>query len=305
MPVGRERLGATVDTLRGCTAFAGIVLNTVVWFVPMALFGIVRRLLPKSVPALAGARTFCGVALASSLQGWVGCAKTMASALRLTRLQVHVEESGRPPISRKGWYLIVSNHQSWADILVLVFAFHGIAPPFVFFTKRELIWVPLIGVALWLLEFPYVRRYSRAQLDAHPALREHDREAVRRACAGIRERPTSVLNFLEGTRFTAAKRAAQDSPYETLLKPKTGGLGMALDALADRVTAVVDVTIDYADGAPTFWDYLCGRCRQVEMRVRVLPPPAPDDLRPWVGVLWDKKNRYLSRRRTVTAQRQG
>ena len=305
MPVRREGLGAMVDTLRGCTAFACIVLNTVVWFVPILLFGIARRLLPKSVPGLARARIFCGVATGHSLQGWVGCAKAMAKVLRITRLQVHVEDEGQPPINRNGWYLIVSNHQSWADILVLVTAFHGVAPPFVFFTKRELIWVPLIGVALWLLEFPYVRRYSRTQLNANPALRGHDREAVRRACAGIRERPTTVLNFLEGTRFTAAKRAAQGSPYETLLKPKTGGLGMASEALADRVTAVVDVTIDYTDGAPSFWDYLCGRCRQVEIRVRVLPLPAPDDLRDWVGSLWEEKARYLSRRRAVTAQRQG
>ena len=302
MPAQRERLGAMADSLRGCAAFAFIVLNTVVWFVPIALLGTVRRLLPKSAGRI---RVLCGTGLAHALQGWVGCAKAMARALRITRMQVQVDAAEQSPLKRDAWYLLVSNHQSWADILVLVFALHGAAPPFVFFTKRELIWVPLIGVALWLLEFPYVRRYSAARLSANPALREHDREAIRRACDGIRERPTSVLNFLEGTRFTAAKRSAQDSPYETLLRPKTGGLRMALEALSTRLTAVVDVTIDYAGGPPSFWDYLCGRCRQVDVRVRVLPLPSAngDDLRDWTAALWEEKDRYLARRREVTGQR--
>jgi hypothetical protein len=36
------------------------------------------------------------------------------------------------------------------------------------------------------------------------------------------------MNFVEGTRFTPAKHAAQRSPYKHLLKPKAGGLAMAL-----------------------------------------------------------------------------
>lgn len=295
MPVGRERLGATVDALRGCAAFAGIVLNTVVWFVPIALFGIARRLLPKSVPALAGARTFCGVALAQSLQGWVGCAKALASALRLTRLQVRVEDDGQPPISRKGWYLIVSNHQSWADILVLVFALNGRIPQFKFFTKRQLIWVPFIGVALWLLGFPMVRRYSRTRLQADPALRERDRQVTREACADFRVRPTSVLNFAEGTRFTPAKRVALQSPYRNLLKPRIGGFAIVLEHLGDKLDAIVDVTIVYdAPTPPDFWDFLCGRCTRVRLRAEALAPPAEANAREWLENLWAEKDAYLS-----------
>ena len=301
-----------MDLLRGCAAFAFIVLNTVFWFVPIAVLGVVRRLLPPSSAPLRDMRTRCGRALAGALQGWVICAKAMAQALRIAPLDLRVQDAERR-LKPDGWYLLIANHQSWADILVLVFAFHGIAPAFVFLTKRELIWVPLIGVALWLLEFPYVRRYSPRQLRDNPALRGHDRDAVRKACAGIRERPTCVLNFVEGTRFTLAKRDAQQSPYRTLLKPRTGGLRIAAEALADRVTAVVDVTIAYAGPesaapagqAPDFWSYLCGRCRRVDVQARVLPPPSGlgDDLRPWLEALWKEKDAALTARRAATGQR--
>jgi hypothetical protein len=50
------------------------------------------------------------------------------------------------------------------------------------------------------------------------------------------------MNFVEGTRFTPAKHAAQQSPYKHLLKPKAGGLALALHVLGDRFDSLLDVT---------------------------------------------------------------
>ena len=284
-----------VENIRGSLAFAFIALNTVLWCLPVYCLGIVRLLLPVLQ------RTALATTMFRCVDGWVACARWMAFSLGVVRLHTRVTECAAvPPLRSDGWYLVVCNHQSWADILVLVFALFGRIPQFKFVAKRQLLWVPFIGIALWLLDFPLVRRYSRERLLANPALRQRDRQAIRRACASFRERPTSVLNFAEGTRFTVAKRDAQASPYARLLKPKVGGLALVLEQLKDRLDGVVDVTIAYADTRstqpiPTFWQFLCGRCRTVRVEVRALPLPSGDSkaLRDWIEGLWAEKDARL------------
>ena len=94
-----------------------------------------------------------------------------------------------------GWYLVSSNHQSWVDILVLQKIFNRRIPLLKFFLKRELIWVPVIGLAWWALDFPFMRR--RGGLAG-----AEDLERARQACRKFSVVPTSVINFLEGTRYT-------------------------------------------------------------------------------------------------------
>lgn len=278
-----------VEAIRGTLAFAFIAASSVFWCTLIFCLGLIRPFFPK------GRRIPLGTAMVRAMAGWVACAAWLLRVLRITRIhETSNEEHGvlRPD----AWYLVVSNHQTWADILVLVVALYGRIPQFKFFTKRELIWVPFIGPAMWFLEFPYVRRYSRDQLAADPSLREHDRQATLDACVGFRQRPTSVLVFLEGTRFTEAKRDAQGSPYRSLLNPRTGGFGMVLENMADRLDAVVDVTIRYQGGAPPFWDFLCGRSPAVEIDIRALPlpPVARDEVNAWVNRLWEEKDARLA-----------
>ena len=278
-----------MDVLRGSVAFAFIALKTVFWCLLVYLLALLRTLLAGRL------RIGVGTAMFRMVDGWVSCVHWLAKRLGITQLDVELAESAAADWRRDGWYLVVSNHQSWADILVLVFALNGRIPQFKFFTKRQLIWVPFIGVALWLLGFPMVRRYSRERLQADPGLRERDRQVTRKACADFRARPTSVLNFAEGTRFTPAKRAALQSPYRNLLKPRVGGFAMVLAHLGDKLDAVVDVAIVYdTPTAPGFWDFLCGRCPRVRLRAQALAPPAEADAREWLLNLWAEKDAYLS-----------
>ena len=120
--------------------------------------------------------------------------------------------AGLEGLETRQWYLVVSNHRSWVDILVLQSIFNRRIPFLKFFLKRELIWVPLLGLAWWALDFPFMRRYSSDFLARHPHLRGKDLEATRRACERFRRMPTSVMNFVEGTRFTDAKRIETGSP---------------------------------------------------------------------------------------------
>jgi 1-acyl-sn-glycerol-3-phosphate acyltransferase len=200
----------------------------------------------------------------------------------------------------RGWYLVSSNHQSWVDILVLQRIFHGHIPFLKFFLKQELIWVPVIGLAWWALDFPFMKRGKGK------GARQNDLKTTRQACEKFKRIPTSVINFVEGTRFTPAKHARQASPYRHLLKPKIGGLGIALATMGEQFEALLDVTIVYPHGAPRFPDLLCGRIDAVTVRVqqREIPPevlgsdPIGDKayrqrIGAWVEQQWSEKDRLI------------
>jgi 1-acyl-sn-glycerol-3-phosphate acyltransferase len=214
-------------------------------------------------------------------------------------------------LSRKGQYLVCANHQSWNDIFVLMQTFGRRAPFFKFFIKQELIWVPVLGLCWWGLDYPFMKRYTPEQVAKDPSLKGKDLETTRKACERYRHQPVLILNFLEGTRFTPAKQARQQSPYRHLLKPKSGGFAFTLSALGERLNSLLDVTIVYPDGAQGFWAFLCGKVRRVTVEVTQLR--IPDDLfhgnyeadpefrrrfQEWIGQLWAAKDRRIAELKT-------
>jgi 1-acyl-sn-glycerol-3-phosphate acyltransferase len=288
-----------MNVLRGLLTFTLIALNTLLACIPLYLMGLLRLLLRGD------ARRRLNRRMDWIIDYWVGCNRWLFRILRITRVNVRIDHA--TDLSRDGWYLVISNHQSWADILILQTTFRPLIPPIKFFTKQQLIWIPLLGVAMWLLGFPYVRRMSREQIAANPNLVALDREATLAACAGFRDHPTAVLNFLEGTRFTPEKHAAQqDARFRNLLNPKLGGMSYVVHSLSDQLHRVLDVTIDYPHGTPTFWELVQGHCQEVSFLVqsRELPPEirrAPDAeavraiLAPWVEAIWREKDDRLTR----------
>ena len=197
---------------------------------------------------------------------WVSANNGLIKALRLVDIEV---EWPSEPLRRDRWYMVVSNHQTWTDIILLQSVLRPALPPLKFFTKRELIWLPLVGLAMKLLGFPYVRRARQPGGDHSTASAAKDREAIDTACGVFRNHPTAVLSFLEGTRFTAVKRDARHSRFQHLLNPKIGGLSTVLGGLANELDTLVDVTIHYPGDPPGFWDFLQGKCACARMRVDV------------------------------------
>jgi 1-acyl-sn-glycerol-3-phosphate acyltransferase len=209
-------------------------------------------------------------------------------------------------LSPKGQYLVCANHQSWNDIFVLMQTFGRKAPFFKFFIKQELIWVPVLGLCWWGLDYPFMKRYTAEQVARDPSLKGKDLETTRKACERYRNQPVLILNFLEGTRFTAAKQAKQQSPYRHLLKPKSGGFAFTLSALGERLNSLLDVTIVYPQGPQGFWAFLCGRVRSVVVEVKQLRIPAdlfagdyeadPEfrkRFQDWIAQLWADKDRRI------------
>ncbi len=245
--------------LRGVLTGFTLGLNTLVISASLVLPSLIKLLLP-----FAPVRRACERTLNALASGWVAINNAWLAAVSPARWDVQ----GVDGLHQQGWYLVSSNHQSWVDILVLQRVFHRRIPFLKFFLKQELIWVPVIGLAWWALDFPFMKRGK-----GHGA-RHSDLQATRDACEKFKRIPTSVINFVEGTRFTPAKQAKQRSPYKHLLKPKIGGLGIALATMGEQFEALLDVTIVYPNGAPNFWDLLCGRIDAVIVRVqrREIPP---------------------------------
>src|SRR3546814_19582375 len=95
-------------------------------------------------------------------------------------------------------------------------------------------------MACLAMDFPFMRRYTKAQLEARPELKGQDVKATRRACEVYKHEPVTVINFLEGTRFSEAKRITNKSPYRRLLRQKDGGMSFPLNAMGEQYAAVIE-----------------------------------------------------------------
>ncbi|MDP4530118.1 acyltransferase [Alkalimonas delamerensis] len=280
--------------VRGVLALLLYAINTLFWFLPLMLLAVLKLLPLKRWQAWL---TYLLDAIAVA---WISM--NNVTTRLFTRIDWQVE--GLEALSRKDWYLLLANHQSWADILVLQNLFNRRIPFLKFFLKKELLYVPFMGLAWWALDFPFMKRYSKAELARKPELQGKDIETTRKACAKFRFKPVTVMNFVEGTRFTKGKHDKQQSPYQHLLKPKAGGVAFVLGAMGQQLHKILDVTIHYPERIPTFWDYISGAVHAIRVQVRVLPiteqllgdyqdPAFRASFQQWVNELWQYKDQQL------------
>ncbi len=273
-------------------------LNTVLHVPPLLTTAFVKAALP-----MRKVRSLCNRMLVGIAESWIGVNTRMIRALTRTRLVVKSDANLR----YDGHYLVLANHQSWVDIAILQAVLNRRIPLLRFFLKSQLIWVPLLGLAWWALDFPFMKRYSREKLAKHPELAGRDIEATRRACEKFRGIPISVMSFAEGTRFTVAKHGSQQSPYRNLLRPKAGGIAFVLDAMGEALHSVLDITIAYPYGRPTFADLLADRIPEVRVQVheRNVPaeltrgdydnnPAARERAMAWINALWTEKDARMA-----------
>lgn len=285
--------------LRGTLAAVLLALNTLFWCIPLFAVTLLKLLLP-----FRAAKRILNWAASFIAEGWISCNKMWMRLVRNTRWDI----DGLAGLDYQHSYLVTSNHQSWVDILVLQHLLNRRVRLLRFFLKQELIWVPVIGLCWWALDFPFMKRYSKAYLAKHPEKQGKDLETTRRTCAKFRDNPVGIFNFLEGTRFTRAKHDAQASPFQYLLKPKAGGIAFVLDAMGEQLHALINVTIHYPDGNPNFWTLLSGGLRQVVVRIEKMEIPQEfigksydsdgqyrQAFQQWVNGLWEAKDAQLAR----------
>jgi 1-acyl-sn-glycerol-3-phosphate acyltransferase len=283
--------------VRGSLSLALYILNTLFWCIPLFLLVLAKAAVP-----LESWMRRCSRMLNAIAENWIWVNnQNQKLVVGNTRWDVQGVET----LKRSEWYLVLANHQSWVDILVLQRIFHRKIPFLMFFIKKEMIWLPVLGQAWWAMDFPFVKRYSQSYLQKKPHLKGRDLEITRKACRKFKKMPVSIMNFVEGTRFTDEKHRRQQSPYVHLLKPKAGGIAFVLGSMGEQIQRVLDVTIVYPAGAKNFWALLCGKIRWIKVRVRSLPvsPELRGDytndghfraeLQGWLNNIWAEKNRCI------------
>ena len=282
--------------VRGSVSLILYILNTVFWCIPLFLLVAAKAAVP-----LESWMRRCSRMLNAIAENWIWVNNQNQKLVGNT----HWDVQGMETLERSEWYLVLANHQSWVDIVVLQRIFHRKIPFLKFFIKKELLWFPILGQAWWAMDFPFVKRYTKSYLQKKPHLKGKDLEITRQACKKFKKMPVSITNFVEGTRFTNEKHRRQQSPYAHLLKPKAGGIAFVLASMGEQIHHVLDVTIVYPDGITNFWALLCGKIREIKVRVRSLPVSAEllgdytndghfrAGLQHWLNKIWAEKNRYI------------
>jgi 1-acyl-sn-glycerol-3-phosphate acyltransferase len=271
----------------GSISLAVLTLNTIFWCSLLLVVALLRLVIPMQ-----GWRDGCSKILHAIGQSWIAC---NSLGLAWTK-KIHWDVEGTEGLQRNAWYLVVANHQTWVDIVVLQKIFSGKIPMLKFFLKQELIWVPFLGIAWWALDFPFMKRSSSVRKDF---------DTTRKACERFKAVPVSVMNFVEGTRFTKAKQEQQESPYKHLLRPKAAGIALVLESMGEQIHSVLDVTIIYPKGPQDIWTFLCSKSLEVKVLVKQIPVSKEiigDYLEDrsfrkifnnWLDTLWKEKDQLI------------
>ncbi|MBJ6137301.1 acyltransferase [Marinobacter litoralis] len=280
--------------LKGVLVLLLIVLNTVIFLPFLLLFAIIKLVLPIIL-----IRKGCTIVINGIAWYWIGFNNTLMRIFH----KVEWDVRGAQTLSKDHWYFVTCNHQSWADITAMQYVLNSKIPLLKFFLKKELIWVPLLGIAWWALDFPFMHRHTKEQLAKRPELKGKDIEATKAACEKFRYTPVTIFNFMEGTRFTPEKHQRQNSPYNNLLKPKAGGTAFVFGAMGEMIHTMLDVTIVYPGGTPGIWDYMCGRVKKIIVDIRTREVPAQFlgmdyegdrekrvEFQRWVSAIWAEKD---------------
>ncbi len=283
--------------LKGFLSFLLVILNTICLSTPLIFLSLFKFLLPFSPVIVILDKILIAIATL-----WISINSLNSSLFS----KIDWDIRGLEKLEKKEWYLVMSNHQSWVDILVLQKTLNRKIPMLKFFLKKELIWVPFLGLAWWALDFPFMKRYSKQFLAQNPHLRGKDLESTRKACEKFKHTPISIMNFVEGTRFTPEKKDAQKTPFVHLLNPKAGGVAFVLGSMGDYLHKIIDVTIIYPDKTPSFWDFISGRTQKIIIDFEVLEvnqgmkgdyfndPEYKAAFCEWLNRIWIKKDERIS-----------
>ncbi len=283
--------------LKGVLNTLFLILHTIFWCVSLYFFTLLKILIPhKKI------RNYLDATLVWLANHWIASNNLWMALTHNTEYQIPNLDN----LKLNDWYFVISNHQSWADILILQKLFLNKSPLIRFFIKKELFWIPFMGLAWWALDFPFMARHSKAAIAKNPNLKTKDLEATRKACEKFQHYPVTILNFLEGTRFTHSKHDKQQSPYQNLLKPRMGGFAQAIYAMDQKITHILDVTIVYPNGIPTFWDFICGKVGSVKVDIKQREIPnlfltwtdfddkvIKNQFGEWVNEIWYKKEQVI------------
>ena len=252
---------------RGSVTLLLMFFNTLILAIPLCIAALLRGLIPSRYQAL------CTQMSMRCAEGWIANNNRIIDTFQTLDISV----AHYPELSPDEWYLVICNHQSWTDIVILQRILNKRIPMLKFFIKQTLLFVPILGICFVALDFPIMKRYNKRTLAKRPHLKGRDLETTLKSCERFKLTPVSVLNFVEGTRFSPEKQRQTKSPYQYLLKPKGGGVAMVVDSMQDDLSAILDVTMVYHDQTPSFWSFICGHPTPIRIQIDRLGIPKRTD----------------------------
>ena len=280
----------------GLITFLLILVELIIGFGTLAIINIPRGIIPIKIFKIYLAKI-------SNIIG-----DLTVYGLRLIMLFMHgnnISIINNQEFDRNEWYMAMSNHQSWADIFILLVAANYKLPLLKFFMKRELWWIPFVFLANKTLNMPFVNRHSKKEIEQNPSLRNQDYENTLKSCKRFLRTPSTIFSYAEGTRFTDEKYAQQESQYNNLLKPKIGGMATALSAMPD-INTLVDYTVVYKSKKRDAWSFLKGDMKHVKVLVTKYKIPDNlknrnyandkdyrDEFKNWIEAIWAEKDKKI------------
>ena len=281
----------------GLITFILIILELIIGFGTLAIVNIPRAIIPLKPFKIFLAR----------FSNQIG--DITVYGLKLIMLLMHgnrIQIINETEYDLDKWYMAMSNHQSWADIFVLLVTANKRIPLLKFFMKKELWWIPFVFLANKTLNMPFVNRHSKKAIAKNPSLRTKDYENTLKSCKRFLRAPSTIFSYAEGTRFTEEKHRNQNSEYINLLQPKIGGMATALSAMPN-IDTLIDFSLVYKTKKRDAWSFLNGEMRDVKVYIKSYKIPDNlkgknysndetyrEEFKEWVEGIWFEKDKKIS-----------
>ncbi len=254
--------------------------NLLLWLFPLFVVAGIRAASSTSLISADRFARGCDAIVESMYRAAVAINSILIERFLRIRLRVHGETSIDGPV------IVISNHRTWFDILLLHQVITRRGPILKFLIKRELLFVPILGWLCFALGFP---RLIRGRQEGG---REQDLKVIATAAADNTNSSYALTVFVEGTRFTRDKHEHQAAPFTHLLKPRHG----ALQTILKHAPApIIDSTIIYPRDDVTFWQCIGGAVRQIDIFIEAAAPPEPADTQDWLNRRWQAKDALIDR----------
>jgi 1-acyl-sn-glycerol-3-phosphate acyltransferase len=284
------------SNLVGLITFLLILVELIIGFGTLAIINIPRAVIP-----LKSFKLFL-----AKISNKIG--DLTVYGLKLIMLLMHgnnIQVINNEKYDMNKWYMAMSNHQSWADIFVLLTVANKKIPLLKFFMKKELWWIPFVFLANKTLNMPFVNRHSKKAIEKNPSLRTKDYENTLKSCKRFLRAPSTIFSYAEGTRFTSEKHKAQNSKYKNLLQPKIGGMATALSAMPE-IDTLINFSVVYKSKKRSAWSFLNGEMKDVKVFIKSYKIPENlknrnygsdhlyrDEFKEWIEEIWDEKDRKI------------
>ena len=284
------------SSLIGLITFLLILIELIIGFGTLAIINIPRAVIP-----LKSFKLFL-----AKLSNKIG--DLTVYGLKLIMLLMHgnnIQVINNETYDLNKWYMAMSNHQSWADIFVLLTVANKKIPLLKFFMKKELWWIPFVFLANKTLNMPFVNRHSKKAIEKDPSLRTRDYENTLKSCKRFLRAPSTIFSYAEGTRFSPEKYKTQKSQYKNLLQPKIGGMATALSAMP-KIDTLIDFSVVYKSKKRDAWSFLNGEMRDVKVYIRSYEVPEHlknrnyvsdnlyrEEFKKWVEEIWEEKDKII------------